>query len=558
MRRLACLFAIMILLTLPVSALNSITSANNQTTINTDGSCQVSLALTLKLDYMPAGLVFPIPAEATNVTVGGVSVSAPYSGGVRKIDLSGFIANAGTHTFVIRYTLPDAISKEKDNLILTLPLLCGFEYPVEAFYFTINLPGHISGRPQFTSTYYPDAIETMMYVRVQNETITGSMDNRLQDHETLTMSLVVTEEMFPQPVAKQWSMDTTDLVMLSFAGAAILYWLITMRALPPRSVRRSAAPDGITAGHISCRLIGQGVDFTAMVLSWAQLGYILIQPDDDGRVLLHKRMEMGNERSEYENRAFRGLFGKRTIVNGTGYHYAVACRKAIRSIPGIQDDFRRGSGNPLIFRSLALIVGAVNGVSMAIAFAEDSGWRAVLGILLAIAGLVVTWFIQGIGKSIHSRNKLHAIVGIVAAGLWYLLNHLSGEWILALIVIPFEFLTGLGAFYGGRRTESGKQVVSEILGLRHYLKSLNTKQWKQILRNNPHYFYDMAPYALALGIDRQFARQLKGMRLPNCPYLTTGMDGQLTAAEWNQLLRETISRLDALQRRLPLDRLLGR
>ena len=558
MRRVFCLIALILLLCLPVSALNSITSAKNQTVVNTDGSCQVTLALALKLDSMPAGLVFPVPANATNITVSGVAVSAPYSGGVRKIDLSGFIVSTGSHSLVIRYQLPDAVSLEKEVLTLKVPLLSGFEFPVEAFSFIITLPGQVPGRPSFTSTYYPDAIETMMYVRVQDDTISGSMDHRLQDHETLTMSLVVNEDLFPQPVAKKWSMDTTDLVMLSFAGLAILYWLLTMRSRPPIVIRRSAAPDGITAGHIPCRLIGQGVDFTAMVLTWAQLGYILIQPDDDGRVLLHKRMEMGNERNDYENRAFRALFGKRNIVDGTGYHYAVACRKAKRSIPGVQDDFVKHTGNPLIFRSLALIVGAVNGVSMAIAFANDSGWQAVLGILLAIAGLFAAWFLQGIGKSIHTRDKLHAVVGILAAGVWYLLNHLAGEWILAAIVIPFEFLVGLGAFYGGIRTESGKQVAGEILGLRRYLRSLTAKQWKQILHNNPHYYYDMAPYALALGIDRKVARSLKNLRLPNCPYLTTGMDGQLTAAEWNQLLRETAASLDALQKRLPIDRLLGR
>ena len=36
------------------------------------------------------------------------------------------------------------------------------------------------------------------------------------------------------------------------------------------------------------------------------------------------------------------------------------------------------------------------------------------------------------------------------------------------------------------------------------------------------------------------------------------MDGQLTAAEWNQLLRETVASLDALQKRLPIERLLGK
>ena len=68
----------------------------------------------------------------------------------------------------------------------------------------------------------------------------------------------------------------------------------------------------------------------------------------------------------------------------------------------------------------------------------------------------------------------------------------------------------------------------------------------------------MAPYALALDADRAFARQLSRVRLPECPYLTTGMDGHLTAPEWDQLLRDTVNSLDALQKRLPIDRLLGK
>ena len=558
MRRIAAIIVLCILLALPVSALNSITSSHNQTTVNSDGSCQVTLSLVLKLDSVPAGLVFPVPGDATDITVGGMIVTAPYSGGVRNIDLSPFIAYAGTHSLVIRYKLPDAVTESNGKLTLTLPLLSGFAYPVEEFSFSITMPGSFSAKPRFTSTYYPDAIETMMTTTVLYDTINGSMHLRLQDHETLTMTLAVDEALFPQPVTKKWSMDTTDIVMISLAGLALVYWLVTMSSLPPKPIRRGIAPDGITAGHLGCRLTGQGIDFTAMVLSWAQMGYILIQPDDDGRILLHKRMEMGNERTEFETRAFRNLFGHRRVVDGTGYHYAAMCRKAAASIPGVQDDFYPHTGNPLIFRGLAAAVGAVNGVSMAIAFASDSGWRAVLSVLLAILGAILAWFIQGTGKSLHNRKKMPAILGLLAAAGWFWLNYAAGEWVIAMVVIPFQLLAGLGTFYGGKRSESGKQVAGEILGLRRYLKSLNKKQWKQILRSNPHYFYDMAPYALALGIDRQFARQLRRLRLPSCPYLTTGMDGQLTAAEWNQLLRETVASLDAMQKRLPIDRLLGR
>ena len=68
------------------------------------------------------------------------------------------------------------------------------------------------------------------------------------------------------------------------------------------------------------------------------------------------------------------------------------------------------------------------------------------------------------------------------------------------------------------------------------------------------YFYSMAPYALALGIDKAFAHRFGGKQLPGCPWLTTGMDGHLTADEWNQLLRSTVTALDERQLRLPFER----
>lgn len=558
MRRVIAILSIILLLALPVSAFSGITTARNNTTVASDGSCQVTLSISVQLDSMPASLVFPVPASATGITVSGISVSAPYSGGVRNIDLTSFITYAGTHNLVICYTLPNVVDGTSEALILTLPLLCGFEYPVDELTFSVTLPGQISHNPSFTSTYYPDAIETMMTVRVDGATISGSVEQRLQDHETLTMALVVEADMFPSSAEQKWSLDTTDLVTLIIAGIALAYWLLTMRGLPPRPVRRTVAPDGITAGQIGCRLSKQGVDFTMMVLSWAQMGYILIQPDDNGRVLLHKRMDMGNERSEFENRAFRNLFGKRRVVDGTGYHYALACRKAAGSIPGIQDDFLNHTGSPHILRFLATAVGAVNGISLAIGLTADTGWRVVLAIFLAIAGCAAAWLLQSAGKALYSRHRLPALLALAAAMVWFVLGYAAGEWHLALIVIVYEILAGLGALFGGSRTESGKQTVAEILGLRKYLKNLSSDDWKRILRNNPHYFYDLAPYAMALGIDRKFARQLKQLRLPSCPYLTTGMDGHLTAAEWNQLLRETVNALDALQKRLPLDRLLGR
>jgi hypothetical protein len=165
---------------------------------------------------------------------------------------------------------------------------------------------------------------------------------------------------------------------------------------------------------------------------------------------------------------------------------------------------------------------------------------------------------QGTVRSLNSRHRHHLWAGLIAAALWVILSHGAGEWNVALCIIAAQLLAGYGALYGGRRSSAGKASMAQILGLRHYLKTVNPEELRRNLNIDPQYYYDLAPFALALGVDREFARQVKKVRLPQCPYLTTGMDGQLTAPEWNQLLRDTVDALDAMQKRMYIDRILGR
>lgn len=556
MRKIAITLVILLLLALPASAFTGVSSANSQTTVDSNGSCFVTVSIQMTLDVMPETLVYPLPAKATNITVNGLLVSGAYSGSVRNVDLKNFVS-VGTCSLVIRYRIADAITGD-DDLTLSLELLSGFEYPIDRLDFSVTLPGPVDSQPHFTSTYFPDTIELMMDVRQQDNVISGSMATRLQDHEKLTMTLAVSEEMFPQPVIKRWSMDNLDLIMIILGFVALVYWLITMRNLPPIPTRRTMPPDGITAGELGCRLTGQGADLTMMVVSWAQMGYLLIQPDDNGRVLLHKRMDMGNERDEFELKCFRKLFGKRSIVDGTGYHYAQLCRKYRGHVPGAHELFLRRSGNPMLFRLPVAAIGLVSGISLGTAYVADSGWQVVLSIFLGALGAVAAWLMQGTAKAICSRHQFYLWAGLAAAGGWMLLSMPAGEWNVALCMIVAQMLCGLMSLYGGRRTEIGKMHMAQILGLQQYLRTIKPEELKRELRNNPHYYYDLAPYALALGVDREFAQALQKTRLSQCPWLTTGMDGHLTAPEWNQLLRDTVDSLDSMQRRLPLDRLLGK
>ena len=563
MRRfLVILLCICAVLGMAVSAhaATTVSKAVITVSVTADGSCLVNADLNLHLDKAVEELSFPVPGNARGVTLNGQTAWTSHSGDSQLIKLDRLVGSmAGDITIRIQYTLPNTVKYDEENhLILTLPLLSGFLYPVDTMEFTVNLPGTNTNKPHFSSSYYQQSIEEDMTFSFSGSTITGSVPVQLKDRETLTMTLDVTEEMFPQDPIRQWSMGTSDVVMIILGVLALAYWIAFLRCAPFLRTRSTQPPEGYGAGELACALTGQGMDLSMMVLSWAQLGYILIHVEDSGRVILHKRMEMGNERSPAELRLYNKLFGKRRSVDGTGYHYATLCRSAGAGTGDVQDLFRRNNGNPRPFRLLCAMIGLLGNIGIGYMLAGDAILGVLLIVLLAILGLVAGWFIQSWAKGLHSGNRLGMYLRLAVAVLWILLGGLANMWGMAAAIVAVQLLAGLAWLYGGRRTLTGRQTVRQILGLRAFLKKRSATETQRLLQQDPDAFFNLVPYAMALGVGRPFARSFGKRRLRSCPYLTTGMDGHMTAWEWYQLLEQAVTTLNSRRKRLFLERLTGR
>ncbi len=558
MRRFIIVVLCCLMLATAVSAESYISELQTSTTVASSGTCEVTATLQLHLDELPDSLWFPLPKKAKDITVNGASVKTRTSGISRDVKLNDVISAAGNHTLVIRYSLPDAVKKSGGQLYLELEILSGFSYAIENMTFSITLPGEPERDPEFLSTYYQEDVESLLSYRFEGNTVTCSFTQPLKDHESLTMTLAVSEDMFPQPVYKRWSLSAVDVAMYICTALALVYWLLLLREAPIRRGLRPNGPAGVSAGEYPCILAGKGVDFTSTVISWAQMGYLLIQVDDNGRVLLHKRMDMGNERSAFENYYFRMLFNRRRTVDGTGYRYADLCRKASAAKPGVGLNFKKTIGNPYHFRILAAVVGVFAGIALASAMAADTMGRTLLSILFGTLGAVICWLIQEGPSCLHLRKKLPLYIAGGASLLWLLLSQWAGEPEVGFYLLLTQWLAGFAVAHGGRKTDQGRQMTRDILGLRRYCLSASREELQRLQNTNPEYFYSLAPYALAMGVDKSFARRFGKVKLPGCTFLTAGMDAHMTAAEWDQLLRSVVQTLDAMQTQQTLNRLRGR
>ena len=553
-------------LAVPASAGNVSSGISSLTTVTTDGNCVVSMTVTLRLDTPVEGLTIPLPLGAQNIKRDGSLVRSRETANAILVELSSLNGFVGEVTLNFTYEIKDVVALEvleegakKDQeprLLLPLPLLSGFNYPIENMKFSVMLPGEVTGKPIFSSIYHQDSIESDLECVVTNNQITGTISN-LKDNETLAMRLPVPVEMFTGVSTYQRVGNPEIRYMLIAGGIALLYWLIFLRCLPLIRTRRTTPPEGMTAGEVGTRLNLAGADLTMMVLSWAQLGYILIHLDDNGRVMLHKRMDMGNERSNYEVKIFKSLFGSRRVIDGTGYQYARLCRKVAASVPGKKSLCKKGSGNAKIFRGIAAVSHGICGICLAMNLTVSPVLQVILSIFLFALAAVSAWIIQGGMYRIHMRHKAGLWFGLALCLVWTLIGVWAGVWYIPLLSVLAQLFFGLMAAYSGRRTDGGRLNASYVLGLRRYLKKLSEEEVLRLQRNDPEFFYNMIPYAMALGVDKTFAKAFGRKKLEQCPYFVCGIHSKMNAADWNRFLREAMEILDYRQRRMVLDNLLS-
>lgn len=565
-RRILTAILFVVMLTTVVFAESGANKVESWSTVTSNGACQVTMTVRINMDSPATGLTFPLPRGAKSVAVNGSSART-YSSSTDPTavltDLSFLDGYMGESTVTFSYTLDDVLSSEynektkKSYLVMSIPLLCGFDYPVQQLAFSVTMPGDVTGKkPTFTSGFLQTNIESIVNCVTGGSLISGTVTRPLQDKERLTLVMEVDEEMFPGKLIIFRDGNPEVVPMSICAAAALIYWLLMMRCLPLLRQRRTEVLEGITAGELGSHLTAAGADLTMMVFTWAELGYLRIYPDKRGRVILQKRMEMDNERTAFENRCFHSLFSKGDLVDATGLPYARLCIKVSKTISGVQEMYLRRAGNSFIFRALSCGVSCFGGICMAYNFTTNPSLQMVLSIVLGILGVVTAWAIQDGVYRIHIRGKIPLYVATVAYVLWIVLGICSGVWLIGLLCVLAQILTGLAAAYGGRRSDLGRHQAGLILGLRHYLGTISKEELERITENNPDFFFQMLPYAIALGVDTRFAKLFGDEKMPQCTYFAAREDRRRTAAEWALLLRKTADRMDARQRKMQLEKLL--
>jgi len=558
MRRILALVICIFLFAVPVSAANAATRISTTAVVNANSECHVTIEADIRLDDPARALKFPLGEDIHSVTLNGAPAPLSQSGGITSVDLSHLDGKMGLYSCTIGYIVNSVVDVDEDGKqIVTVPVLYGFPYPVENMSFTVTMPSEFTTVPAFYSGYHGQDIERQMTASISGTVIKGSVAQELKDSETLFLKLEAEPGMFPAAQTFGGSLSFDAAAMGVTAALAFLYWLLTMGCLPKFSPQRTTVPEGICAGQMGSYLVHKTAELPVMVLQWAQLGYLIIHMDDNGRVYLHKKMDMGNERSAFELRCFRDLFGRKQTMDVSSHRFQAVCEKCAAKSRRKTNGYRSPKNSVMLFRFLSALTGVFAGIAMGDAISTDHTWRPILMAAFGLVSFLLCWAIQDGMRCLHFRNKSPMKLSAVAVVLLLTAAFLCGCTGYGLGAVAWNLAAGLMAFYGGKRSDNGVRIYTEILGLRRYLRKASPKDLRRILTSNRNYYFELAPYALAFGLDKRFAEKFGDARLPACTWLVSGIDSR-RAPDWYPQLQDAYKAMIRSRKPTIAERLFGK
>ena len=225
--------------------------------------------------------------------------------------------------------------------------------------------------------------------------------------------------------------------------------------------------------------------------------------------------------------------------------------------PNLGDLVHPKSGNLTVFRVLAAAAGLFCGVSLGVSLSQGAALQWLLIGALAGGGLASAWQIQLWARYLFVPQRRKLWVALALSAVWLALGILAGQAVTGIGLALSQLFAGVLLALGGRRTQAGKQAMGEVLGLRRYFRTVSGDELQQICRNNPEYFHQMMPYAIALGVDKAFAKRFGKQIIGQCPYISVGADSSIRADQWRGLMRRILGKMNTQPEQTRTEKLLA-
>lgn len=543
---LTAVIALVMMLALP-AGMQEVRAADNtmetpEYTIDVDvaenNSYDISESMLINFVTPHHGIYRYIPingSEITNLRVPGYNYETYKQNGNVVIKIgSGSYTLVGLNEYDISYriTMYEDGNKDMDMLLLNL-IPTGWETPIGNVTATVHLPkaADLSQIEIYSGEYGTEGNEDNARVETSQDGMTITVTaSDLPVYHGITLALPLPQGYWVG--AKEYgttSLYTWLMLLLGPVGAAII-WFVFGRDEHMVKTLEFYPPDDLTPGEIGYIVDGSidRRDIVANIVYMADKGYLTIEDYDGSNFIFRAVSEPSAIEPPYIQTLYDGIFsGGRDEVRsdrmGTGFgrKYEKAREQLGAMFRGRNSLNTPESQMARAFCTIASIMPAAAFCSWASASGDDMGFFE-LG-WAAVHILITTGIMCSVYDNIRSRSKVKTVLMSVAA-IWFFtagvcilpmmsdtvsnIDPTKGAIISGVLIIG----TLVGIFFSviaiAKRREYTR-LIGRILGFRDFIKTAELDKLKELVEEDPEYFYHISPYAYVFGLSDKWIKNFE-------------------------------------------------
>ncbi len=543
------LFFICIFL-VPALADYQVDSVSVSAEVSANGRAQVTTTIQLTFDASTDQVTIPLPdTDVSRVSAGDYRFSVEETDTGTDVVIKNNDGFVGTQTFLVSYIVPYADDGDTEADHFSLGFLSSrWARPIGSCSFQVIMPKGFDAEPQIISGYYGALSETATALAITETSLSGSVSNRMA-YDSLSLVLSLPDQYFNVRSARLPVVSVTFLAigMLAVLLLCIVYWRMKLRSRHVSSTPRLLAPEGVLPCQLPMVLDGSTCDVTAIILEWANLGYLSISQTRNGTVVLNRLMHMGSERSKAEQQLFSKIFARKSRVAATPGRFSRAAAQfraaSRRSLYRVIFDPK--SGNPAIVQLPCQCLLSLSIGYMAYQFLPEGGGFIVLAVLIGLVSLVYSLLLH---RSIRRFAALRA-VNVLSIVCWILmlallpLSLVSGSFPEVVVGLSACLFSGIATAPGPRRSARGIDAVAQTKGCRTFYRRASWQRLQIFQGKSSRFFQTQLPGAVALGVEKRFARRFERLSVPMPDWLKLSGDPIRSASSLQHLLAPVLRQL---------------
>lgn len=384
----------------------------------------------------------------------------------------------------------------------------------------------------FTSgTYGTENVDNNnIQYKVNGNTIKGKYNGSLKPNEGITIKLNLDHNYFDFYTVKDYSLPVA--IVPGILGLLLLFKYIKKGRDKIVPIPSFKPPKDLNSAEIGYIINGKinNKDMASLIIEWATKGYLTIHNKGKKSFELEKIKDADNQLKDYERTLFKKIFYKDRVTLeelkkksiGNDFNNASIQLQLSNGFNTKDNKVFLRISRKLRFLAFILSFVSITAVSFIYNYQEYLVPSYALFAAVSTAIFTAITFIPWIKLSkYHYKMKrlsklfFYMIAGFLSSSALLIfitysrVNYITNTILLFITVVCIViFLSPT------KRSKEGKAWLEEILGFQEFIKTERKEQLKMLAHDNPAYFYDVLPYAYALGISKVWAKKFESLTIP--------------------------------------------